>query len=80
VKVISAGQHFGEIAFLMGNKRTATIQTKNYSTIGKLSTAGFKDFCRIYPDTKHRLRANLINYQDQFKVWQKLKLKNVIYF
>ena len=80
VKIISTGQHFGEIALLTGCKRTATIQTKNYSTIGELKTASFKELCRIYPDTKARLRSNLANYQDHYKIWQKLQLKNVIYF
>ncbi len=37
VRTLSPGQHFGEIALLTGSKRTATIQTKNYSTIGMVS-------------------------------------------
>lgn len=31
---LDQGNHFGEVALLTNNRRTATIQTKNYSTIG----------------------------------------------
>lgn len=64
VRVIGTGQHFGEIAFLTGCKRTATISTKNYSTIGELKQVHFKELCRVYPDMKMRLRSSLHLYQD----------------
>jgi len=80
VSVLVTGQHFGEIAFLTSNKRTATIQTKNYSTLGKLAANHFKDLCRIYPDMKSRLRSSLHLYKDHYKEWQKTQLQNVAYF
>lgn len=80
VDTLATGKHFGEIAFLTGNKRTATIQTKNYSTLGKLSHMHFKELCRIYPDMKSRLRSSLHLYKDHYKKWQKAQLMNVAYF
>lgn len=74
------GQHFGEIAFLAGRRRTATILTKNYSTIGELKQSDFQDLCRVNPDLRQRLRNTFHLYQDLYKVWQKGQFENVIYF
>lgn len=46
VKVISelrAGDHFGEIALIYGCKRTASVETKNYSTLAQLTKAEFTE-------------------------------------
>jgi len=80
VRVLNTGQFFGEIAFLTGNRRTATIQTKNYSQIGKVSKEHFQELCQNYPEIKKKLFENLRQYQDQFKKWQKQQLKNINYF
>ena len=80
VRVLNTGQFFGEIAFLTGNRRTATIQTKNYSQIGKVSKEHFQELCHNYPEIKKKLFENLRQYQDQFKKWQKQQLKNINYF
>ena len=62
VRTLSPGQHFGEIALLTGSKRTATIQTKNYSTIGMVSQDNFNELLHIFPDIKKKLNDSLVQY------------------
>jgi len=59
VSQFGVGTHFGEIAILTGGKRTASIMTKNYSSLGVISKDNFEELCRIYPDIRHRLMAGL---------------------
>ena len=80
VRTLSPGQHFGEIALLTGSKRTATIQTKNYSTIGMVSQENFNELLHIFPDIKKKLNDSLVQYQDKYKQWLKSQLPNIVYF
>jgi CRP-like cAMP-binding protein len=64
--------HFGEIALLTGNKRSASMQTKNYSTIGKMTKMHFDEMCTTNNDLRRRLYRNMRIYQDRYKTWQKL--------
>lgn len=79
VHTLNPGAHFGEIAILTGKRRTATIQTKNYSTIGRVSKAHFLELTHVFPEINKRLQANLKNYQDKYKVWQKTQMQNINY-
>lgn len=80
VRTLNPGQHFGEIALLTGSKRTATIQTRNYSTIGMVSQDNFNELLHIFPDIKKKLNDNLVQYQDKYKQWLKNQLLNIVYF
>ena len=71
VRTLYPGMHFGEIALITGNRRTATIQTKNYSTIGSISKDHFLEFLHTFPEIKKKLHQSLTLYQDRYKVWQK---------
>ena len=78
--MLKPGQHFGEIALLTKSKRSATIQTKNYSTIGMVSEDNFKELLHIFPDIKKKLNDSLVQYQDKYKQWLKSQLLNIVYF
>ena len=80
MRTLNPGQHFGEIALLTGSKRTATIQTKNYSTIGMVSQENFNELLHIFPDIKKKLNDSLVQYQDKYKQWLKSQLLNIVYF
>ena len=60
IRMLKPGQHFGEIALLTKSKRSATIQTKNYSTIGMVSEDNFKELLHIFPDIKKKLNDSLV--------------------
>jgi len=56
------GNYFGEIAYLVKTRRSATIKTKNYSTIGKVSEEHFNELLHVFPDIKKGLRQRLQGY------------------
>ena len=78
--MLKPGQHFGEIALLTNSKRTATIQTKNYSTIGMVSQDNFNELLHIFPDIKKKLNDSLVHYQDKYKQWLKSQILKISYF
>lgn len=80
VRTLEPGQHFGEIALLTGTERTATIKTKNYSTIGQITKERFNELCLLFPEIKKKLNKDLQLYSDKNKRWQKSLLKNIAYF
>jgi len=79
VNTLKVGKYFGEIALITGNRRTATIQTKNYSTIGMITADHFDELCHLFPEIKKKLHDGMINYKDPYKKWQKIQLQNINY-
>mmetsp|Transcript_63125 Transcript_63125/g.87201 ORF Transcript_63125/g.87201 Transcript_63125/m.87201 type:complete len:118 (-) Transcript_63125:260-613(-) len=79
VKTLYPGDYFGEIALITGNPRSATVQTKNYSTLGKLTSEKFIELNQTFPEIRVKLKQTLKNYQDRYKVWLKDQLKRVAY-
>ena len=69
VRTLYPGQYFGEIALLTEKERTATITTKNYSTIGQISQEHFDELCLLFPDIKANLNKSLYLYVDKHKQW-----------
>ena len=59
VRTLEPGTYFGEIALLTGKERTATIKTKNYSTIGMISKERFNELCLLFPEIKKNLTKDL---------------------
>ena len=76
---MGVGAHFGEIAPLTGSKRTATIQSRNYTSLGVLDKKDFEGLCNIYPEFKTNLMESLNLYQDHFKVWKTQLLRNITF-
>lgn len=72
VQILCPGTYFGEIALISNqNRRTATIQTKNYSNIGHITKETFNEIVTIFPEVKNSMKQNLIKYQDKYRCWQK---------
>ena len=46
------GTYFGEIALISNFRRTATVQTKNYSNIGLIDQQTVNEIFTIFPDVK----------------------------
>ena len=44
------------------NPNSATVQTKNYSTIGMVSQENFNELLHIFPDIKKNLSDSLVQY------------------
>lgn len=80
VKILTPGMYFGEIGLIQNqNRRTANVQTKNYSNIGHITKETFNELMTIFPDLKLAMKQNLIRYQDKYRCWQKFTLLNIEY-
>ena len=57
VQILRPGTYFGEIALISNqNRRTATIQTKNYSNIGHITKETFNEIVTIFPEVKNSMK------------------------
>jgi CRP-like cAMP-binding protein len=79
-KVLIKGDFFGEVAMLKNCKRTATVQSKYYSTCAEFDETHFRDLIDHYPSILiymiNRIRKN---YNDSWKVFIKLIMANIDY-
>ena len=80
VKTLHPGEYFGEIALITKQRRSATVKTKNYTTIGSIDEETFSEMCYLFPDVFLNIKTNMKKYQDRYKVWQKVQLAKVSYF
>jgi len=62
------------VAFINNVKRTATVQTKNYVTLGKIDAKTFRDMCKNFPIVEKQLKDSFVNYKDKYKVFIKKML------
>lgn len=74
------GDYFGEVALIKKCKRTATVVSKNYSTIAELSANNFNLLIQRYPMVKESMSRYLaISYNDKWKKFTKRSLRNIDY-
>jgi len=50
VSLLTEGAHFGEISIVYRCKRTATIVSRNYNTMARLSYFPYREINNEYPD------------------------------
>jgi len=74
------GSHFGEISLLKDCKRTASVVSKNYSTIAELGKETFDEIMHRYPHIKEALlKFMMSSYHDKWKKFQKRAIRNIDY-
>ena len=49
LKLLTEGDHFGEIGMIYGCKRTVSIVCRNYNTMARLSYSKYRAFINEYP-------------------------------
>jgi CRP-like cAMP-binding protein len=79
-KILRPGDHFGELSLIYGCRRTATVTSRNYSTLGKIS----KDLVfQIHSDNpgflKH-LKDGCMNYKDPNKKFMQTAMSKIEFF
>ena len=74
------GDVFGEIAMIYECRRTATVQSLNYTTLAKLRPAMYKDLIGEYPQMNHFLKEHICKYNDNMKRFLRNSLQNIPYF
>lgn len=66
-KILRIGDYFGEIAMIYGCTRSATVVSRKYNTLAKLTKAMFKDIQTEYPEIVPCLKEGVYKYNDRMK-------------
>ena len=66
-ELITTGDHFGEISLIYKCKRTSTVLSRNYNTMGRLSYVDWRFLINEFPDYVLFLKRNLFMYNDERK-------------
>jgi signal-transduction protein with cAMP-binding, CBS, and nucleotidyltransferase domain len=79
-KVLREGDHLGEISMIYKCQRSATIISRNYNTMAKLSEISFKELISEYPEYLKYLKKHLYQYKDERKRFLKSMISRIEYF
>ena len=80
VRNLLPGDQFGEIGLLYGTPRTASVISKNYTTLGIISVEVYNDLITDYPSMQHALKEHIYTYDDKLTEFTKASLLRVPYF
>ena len=79
-KILTQSDYFGEISMLYGCKRTATITSRKYSTLAKLTQKTYKEITTEFPEMVSALKKGIYKYNDRMKRFMKTSLKKIDFF
>ena len=79
VRQLYPGDYFGEIAFLYNSKRSTSVTSTNYTTLGKIAESEVKNLLETYPFLRTELTNRTINYEDDLKIFLESALKTIDY-
>ncbi|CAI2367564.1 unnamed protein product [Moneuplotes crassus] len=80
VSTINEGDFFGEVALIKKCKRTASVISKNYTTLASFHENDFDSLIEEYPFIKQKMERKMIDeYTDPWKKFVKKVLRNIDY-
>jgi CRP-like cAMP-binding protein len=79
VRTLYPGDYFGEIAFLYDSKRSTSVTSTNYTTLGRISETEVNSMFDQYPFFKAELVKRTIRYDDDLKIFLESALKTIEY-
>lgn len=79
VNTLRMGAYFGEVGIIKECRRTASAESKNYTTTVKLMQRDFKDFRNTYPEIVKNMDDKTMEYQDRWKKFLKQTLKFITF-
>jgi CRP-like cAMP-binding protein len=81
IKVMLEGDHFGEVALLYKCKRTASVMSINYCTLGRMSEIHFKDFLSKFNyNIEEKFREIIYQYDDPLTIFLLETIDKIDYF
>ncbi len=79
-KILRPGDYFGEIAMVYETKRTATITSRKYGTLAKLTKPKYKELIIEYPEIINSLKEGIYKYNDKLKNFQLKSIDKIDFF
>lgn len=80
IKVLTVGDHFGEIAMQFNCKRTVSVSSISYVTCSTINKKNFKEIITLYPEAHIHLMKQIMSYQDPLKIFMEIHLNKIKYF
>ena len=79
VRTLYPGDYFGEISFLYDSKRSTSVTSTNYTTLGKIRESDVYSIFEQYPFFREELVKRTIRYDDDLKIFLESALKTIDY-
>ena len=79
-KVLTTSDYFGEIALIYGCKRTASVVSRKYTTLAKLTRKQFKEIVTEFPELVYALKKSIYLYNDRMKRFMRQCLQQIDFF
>jgi CRP-like cAMP-binding protein len=76
-RLLVEGDHFGEICLAYRCKRTATVVSRNYNTMARLTYHRFRNLINEFPTYDKYLKQKIFNYDDPTKAFLERVLKEL---
>lgn len=70
-KTLTPSDYFGEIGLIYDCKRTATVVSRKYTTLAKMTKARFLQITTEFPRMKDILKKGIFKYNDRMKRFMK---------
>ena len=80
VNSLHQSDYFGEVSLFMDCPRTATVRSTNYCTMASLTQKIFHNLTNMFPNIKMNMKKNCLKYQDDWKTFKTMLLRQVDYF
>jgi len=64
INLLVEGDHFGEVSLIYKIKRTATVISRNYNTMARMSYPKFRELVYTFPEYLKLLKINTFYYND----------------
>lgn len=75
------GDHFGEIGLIYGLRRTATVRSKNYGSLAKLTIQSLEeDLQKSFPSLKTHFKHFIFKYKDTLRAFLEMEMDKITYF
>lgn len=79
VRTLFPGDYFGEIAFIYNSKRSTSVTSTNYTTLGKLSKQHLQELFVTFPFLENEMVQKILKYDDDIKVFLESCLRQIDY-
>jgi CRP-like cAMP-binding protein len=80
VRELELGDHFGEISMIYKCRRTATIRSSKYATIGYLTRSAFKQVVFKFQEIVDMFCKEIYYYDDDLKLFKEQTMRRIPYF
>ena len=74
------GDHFGEIGLIYGLKRTATVRSKNYGSLAKLTWDDLENLEKSFESLSTHFKKYIFKYNDTLRAFLEMEMDKITYF